>query len=113
MTKTEDSMFDEIIETRSATNGTPEADIKPDAEQEIEEAVADIVKSWREFRAVNSGSPIVQHDYNWWNCLCYLALAEDRLKDAFCGRDRSPASIRQYHRWRLRVIDGRRYRADA
>jgi len=43
----------------------------------------------------------------------YLALADSRLKEAFCGRDRSPLSISQYHKWRLKMINGRRYRADA
>ena len=111
-------MFDEVKVTKvEMVNGKPkvtdEQTVRETDAKEVEAAMADIVRSWREFRAVNSDSPIVQHDSNWWRCLCYLALAEDRLKEAFCGRDRSPASIRQYHKWRLRMIDGRRYRADA
>lgn len=49
----------------------------------------------------------------WWRALEYLALADSRLKECFCGRDRSPASVRLYHRFRLKMIDGRRYRTDA
>ena len=113
MAKTEDSLFDEIIETRIAPEGTLEASFKPDAEQEVEIAVADIVRSWRDFKDANGDYPIAVWGYQWWKCLCYLALAEDRLKEAFCGRDRSPASIKQYHRWRLKMIDGRRHRTDA
>jgi hypothetical protein len=113
MAKTEDSLFDEIVETRIATDGTLEAGLKPDAEQEIENAVADMMRSWRDFKDANGDYPIAVWGYQWWKCLCYLALAEDRLKEAFCGRDRSPASIRQYHKWRLKMIDGRRYRTDA
>jgi hypothetical protein len=42
MAKTEDSLFDEIIETRIAPDGTLESGLKPDAEQEMEDAVADM-----------------------------------------------------------------------
>ena len=42
MAKTEDSLFDEIVETRVAPDGTLEASLRPDAEQEIENAVADM-----------------------------------------------------------------------
>jgi hypothetical protein len=42
-----------------------------------------------------------------------LALAEDHLKEQFLGRDRSPKSIAQYHRWRLSLCDGRPFRANA
>lgn len=113
MAKTEDSLFDEIVETRIAPDGTLEAGLKPDAEQEIENAVADMMRSWRDFKDANGDYPIAVWGYKWWKCLCYLALAEDRLKEVFCGRDRSPASVKQYHRWRLKMIDGRRYRTDA
>jgi len=113
MAKTEDSLFDEIVETRIALDGTLEASLKPDAEQEMEDAVADMVRSWKEFKDANGDYPIAVWGYQWWRALCYLALAENRLKDSFCGRDRSPASIKQYHKWRLKMIDGRRYRTDA
>jgi hypothetical protein len=68
---------------------------------------------WKEFRDVNTSGPIAIWGWQWWKCLCYLALAEDRLKKAFCDRDRSPASMKQYHNWRLKMIDGWRYRTDA
>ena len=113
MAKTEDSLFDEIVETSIAREGTLEASLKTDAEQEMEDAVADIVRSWKDFKDANRDYPIAVWGYEWWKCLCYLALAEDHLKEAFCGRDRSPASMKQYHKWRLKIIDGRRYRADA
>jgi hypothetical protein len=106
--ETVDSLFDEIIETRIAPDDALEASLKPDAEQEMENAVADMVRSWTEFKEVNGEYPIAVWGYNWWRCLSYLALAEDRLKQAFCGRDRSPASIRQFHCWRLKMIEGRR-----
>jgi hypothetical protein len=113
MAKTEDSLFDEMVETRIAPDGTLEAGLKSDAEQEMENAVADMARSWREFRDLNVKGPYVIHDYAWWKALVYLSLAEDRLKEAFCGRDRSPASIRQYHKFRLKMITGKRYRTDA
>ena len=112
MAKTEDSLFDEIVETRITPDGRVEASLKPDAEQEMEDALADMLRSWKDFKDANRDYPIAVWGNQWWKCLCYLALAEDRLKEAFLGRDRSPASIRQYHRWRLKMINGRRYRAD-
>jgi hypothetical protein len=113
MAKTEDSLFDEIVRTEVKSDGTVEASLKPDAEQEMEDSVADLLRCWKDFKDANGDYPIAVWGYNWWKCLCYLALAEDRLKEAFCGRDRSPASIKQYHKWRLKMIDGRRYRTDA
>jgi len=108
-----DSMFDEIAEVTVKPDGTVEASLVEDAAQEMENAVADMARSWREFRDVNADGPIAIHDYAWWKALVYLSLAEDRMKTAFCGRDRSPRSIRQYHKFRLKMIAGRRYRTDA
>ena len=113
MAKTEDSLFDEIIETRIAPDGTVEASFKPDAEQDMKDALAHMLRSWKDFEDANGDYPIAVWGHQWWKCLCYLALAEDRLKEAFCGRDRSPASMKQYHKWRLKMIDGRPYWADA
>src|SRR5271170_7695015 len=110
MEKIEDSLFDEIVETRIAPDGTLEAKLKdPDANEEMELAVGDMVRSWREWRDLNSEGPIAVHTYGWWKALMYLSLAEDRLKTAFTAGDRSPASIRQYHKFRLKMITGKRY----
>jgi hypothetical protein len=35
-----------------------------------------------------------------WKALQWLALADSRLKDLFCGRDSSPRSIAMYHKYR-------------
>jgi hypothetical protein len=113
MMEKNESLFDEIVRTEVKPDGTVEASLAPDAAQEMEAAVADLVRSWKDFKDANGDYPIAVWGYNWWKCLCYMALAEERLKEAFCGRDRSPASIKQYHRWRLKMIDGRRYRTDA
>lgn len=84
--------------------------------EEVENAVADFVQRHRQFREANS-RPDIATDPNagiqWWRALEYLALADSRLKECFCGRDRSPASVRLYHRFRLKMIDGRRYRTNA
>jgi hypothetical protein len=114
MAKTEDSLFDEIIETRIAPDGTVEATLKPDAAQEMEACVADIVKAWKDFKDANGDQyPIAVWGYAWWKALVHLALAEDHLKEQFLGRDRSPKSVAQYHRWRLSLCDGRPFRANA
>jgi hypothetical protein len=112
--KTVDSMFGEIVETKISSDGKLEVvALAPDAEQEKEDAVADMVKSWKDFKDANGDYPIAVWGYQWWRALMHLSLAEDRLKEAFLGRDRSPASVKQYHKWRLKMIDGRRYRTDA
>jgi hypothetical protein len=114
MAKTEDSLFDEIVETRIAPDGTVEATLVEDAAQEMAASLADMVKAWKDFKDANGDQyPIAVWTYNWWKALVYLALAEDHLKEQFLGRDRSPASIKQYHRWRLSLCDGRPFRANA
>ena len=112
--ETVDSMFDEIIETRVGADGKLEAGLKPDAAQEMEASVADMVKAWKDFKDANGDQyPIAVLTCNWWKALVYLALAEDHLKEQFLGRDRTPASIKQYHRWRLSLCDGRPFRTNA
>jgi hypothetical protein len=107
-------MFDEIVQTEIKADGTVEVSLVEDSAQE--NAVADFVRSWRRFNeidasvAATSGANL---GVEWWRCLEYLALADSRLKDAFCGRDRSPRSIKQYHKYRLKLIDGKHYRTDA
>jgi hypothetical protein len=112
----DETLFDEIITTRLAPDGKLEASLKPDfaAAQEMEASVADMVKAWKDFKDANGDQyPIAVWTYNWWKALVYLALAEDHLKEQFLGRDRSPKSIAQYHRWRLSLCDGRPFRANA
>ena len=109
----DETIFDEIVRTEIKPDGTVEASLKPDAEQEMESAVADIVRCWKDFKEINGDYPIAAWGYEWWKRLCYLALAEDHPKEAFCWRDRSPVSVKQFHRWRLKLLDGRPYRADA
>jgi hypothetical protein len=45
--------------------------------------------------------------------LQWLALADAKLKDLFCGRDRSPESIKRYHAYRPQLIEGGASKADA
>jgi hypothetical protein len=103
-------MFDEVIETSVKPDGEVEVKLVSPSAEEMEHAVADFVRSWREFRILD---PLRYGDTGWWQSLQYLALADERLKEIFCGTDRSPASVKQYHRWRLHLADGRRYRTDA
>lgn len=107
-------MFDQITETRIEPDGKVTVTNVP--AEEVENAVADFVWSVREFGDLNSRGDIAT-DLNagtrWWRALEYLALADSRLRKCFCGRDRSPASVRLYHRFRLKMIDGRRYRTNA
>lgn len=111
--ETVDSMFDEIIETHVAPDGTLEANLKPDDAQEMELAVVEMQKAWKDFRDINADGGIAAWGYQWWKSLMWLSCAENRLKEAFCGRHRDPASINQYHRFRLRVIWNKPMKADA
>ena len=112
-----ESMFDEVVETHVGKDGSVEAKLVSPSAEEMEEAVADFVKSAREFRDLNSRPDAATAPERpgilWWRALEWLALADSRLKDVFCGRDRSPRSIRQFHKFRLKMIAGRRYRTDA
>ena len=79
-------------------------------------AIADLVRSFRDFsaimeRGVNPTDPL--RSLGWWRVLEYLALAESRLKEAFICGDRSPASIRQYAKFKSKMLEGKRYRPDA
>ena len=113
-------MFDEVKEVRVETvNGKPkitdEQMVLGDA-KEMEEAIADLVRSFREFsvfneRSVDPTDPL--RSIGWWRALGYLALAETRAKDCFLGRHRDPASVRQYAKFRSKMIEGKRYRPDA
>ena len=112
----DETLFDEIVTTRIAPNGTLEPSVKTDfaAAQEMEISVAEMQSAWADFKKANGDQyPIAVWTYNWWKALVYLALAEDHLKEQFLGRDRSPKSIAQYHRWRLSLCDGRPFRANA
>jgi hypothetical protein len=52
-----DSMFDEIIETHVAPDGTVEATLVNDTAQEMESAVAEMTKAWRDFRDADVEAP--------------------------------------------------------
>ena len=54
MAKTKDSLFDEIVETRIAPDGTVEASLKPDAEQEMENAPSPTWSSGKDFKDANA-----------------------------------------------------------
>jgi hypothetical protein len=109
----DEPLFDEIVRTEVKPDGRVEASLVEDPVQEMEASVADMVKAWQDFKVTNVDYPIAVWGYEWWQALVHLALAEDHLKEQFLGRDRSPASVRQYHRWRLSLCDGRPFRANA
>ena len=109
----DETMFDEIVRTEIKPDGTVEASLVENSAQEMEVAAADMVRSWKDFKNASPDYPKGAWSYQWWKALVYLALAEDHLKEQFLGRDRSPKSIAQYHRWRLSLCDGRPFRANA
>ena len=114
------TLFDEITEVKMV-NGKPmvsdeQATRDMEAAKEMEDAVADLIHSFKSFtnimeRGVNPTDPV--NSIAWWRCLEFLALAESRCKEAFILGDRRPASIRQYAKFRSKMLEGNRYRPDA
>jgi hypothetical protein len=102
-------MFDEIVRTEFKADGSVEVELVNDDAQELECAVIDLKKSWRRFREIDASVAATsgaQLGIEWWRSLQYLALADSRVKEAFIGGDRSPRSIRLYHQYKLRLIEG-------
>src|ERR1700741_1593990 len=113
-------MFDEVTTTKvEIVNGKPrvsdEQAIREMEAKELADSLAEFVREWREFErlrvdlATDYGRPGII----WWRNLQCLALAESRFKEAFIQGDRSPRSIQQFHRIKLKMLLGRRYRTDA
>jgi len=110
------NLFDEEISTLIKSDGTVEQkrmlldDILHS--EEAESAVADFLTSWKRFDKLRDDG-IGHHANSWWVALELLALADSRLKTVFTGDRRDPVSLKQYHKYRGKLIDGRRYRTDA
>ncbi len=106
------TMFDEIVRTEIKPDGTVEASLVENPAQDMDDAVKEMARCWKDFNDANPEYPMGVWSYQWWKALVHLALAEDHLKEQFLGRDRSPASIKQFHRWRLSLCDGRPFRTN-
>jgi len=89
-----------------------EPELPPPTPEQVERAVAEFVRSAKNFARVNGGSARFSSS-EWWQELQWLALADADLKTIFCGRDRSPRSIQQFLKYKLKMIEGKRYRSDA
>src|ERR1700722_9156005 len=115
--KTADSMFDEIVETNILPDGEVDVKLLDNPAQEMENAIAEFITSAREFfdsdTKLQCETDPTRAGILCWRRLEWLALADSRLKEAFCGRDRSRDSIALYHNYRLKLLDGKRYRTDA
>jgi hypothetical protein len=110
------NLFDEEIATLIKTDGTAEQKrtLLDDMLQseEAENAVEDFLTSWKRFDKLKDSG--IDHRANsWWVALEFLALADSRLKAVFTGDRRDAVSIKQYHKYRSKLIDGKRYRTDA
>jgi len=115
-----ETMFDEVKKVHvEMVNGKPrisdEQTIRQMEAKELEDALAEFMREWRTWSEMR---PECALDYErpgiiWWRNLQCLALAESRFKEAFIQGDRSPRSIQQFHRFKLKMVSGRRYRTDA
>jgi hypothetical protein len=117
-----ETMFDEVKEVHvEMVNGKPrvtdEETIAQMDAQEMESAVAELTQAWRRFREYDRRHPDAaldpEHGLYWWRLAEYLMLANNRTKDAFLGRHRDPASVRQHDKFRRKMLLGQRYRTDA
>ena len=116
-------MFDEVSQVTVQPDGkvetkkliSDEQTIREMEAKELADSLAEFVREWREFErlrldlATDYGRPGIL----WWRSLQCLALAESRFKEAFIQGDRSPRSIQQFHRLKLKMATGLRYRSDA
>jgi hypothetical protein len=109
-------MFDEEIQTLVKSDGTVEQKrIMLDdmlQSEEAESAVEEFLTSWKRFDKLKEAE--IDHRANsWWVALELLALADSKLKAVFTGDRRDPASVKQFHKYRGKLIDGKRHRTDA
>jgi hypothetical protein len=100
-------LFDEIVVTKLPP-------VEDAAATEMREAIEEFLKSAERFRELNS------HNMNWWSvgdpwwkAMQWLTISDTRLKQAFCGDNRSRSSIRLYHEYRQRLLVGVPYRTNA
>jgi hypothetical protein len=114
-----ESIFDEVVETHvKLVDGkhvvvTDEKTIAQMDASAMAEAVNDFAFWAKKFRDSNGGDPRHGRANGWWVNLQWLALADAKLKDLFCGRDRSPESIKRFHAYRLQLIECGSSKADA
>jgi len=106
-------MFDEIISTTIHENGKAEVEVElpPPTPEQVERAVAEFVRSAKNFARVNGGSTRFSSN-EWWQELQWLALADADLKTIFCGPDRSPRSIERFQKYRETILLLKRYKAE-
>jgi hypothetical protein len=116
-----ETIFDEVKEVHvemvnSKPRVTDEETIAQMDAHEMENACADLVHSWRRFKEIDDrpgAATDPNQEVEWWRRLDALGLADGSLKERFLGRDRSPASIRHYAKFRRKMVLGERYRTDA
>ena len=114
---TVDSMFDEITEVHVKPDGTVEAQLVGGSAEEMENAVGEFVRSWRRWKEIDPAmatSPRPHRHRSGGEPPEWLMLADNRMKDAFCGRDRSKRSIALYQEYKLTLIERqKRLKTDA
>jgi hypothetical protein len=116
-------IFDEVSQVTVQPDGkvdtkkliSDEQAIREMEAKELEDALSEFMREWRTWSEMR---PECATDYGrpgiiWWRNLQCLALAESRLKEAFIQGHRSPRSAQLFQRYKLKMIDGKRYRTDA
>ena len=81
----------------------------PSAEQEMAEAIEELQYSWKRFKEMDKRPNAPHHPAHrieWWRAVDALGIADGRCREAFCGRDRSPANIQLFAKWRDHWLTG-------
>ena len=83
--------------------------------KELEEAIAEFLWAWKQFQNLRPESATDYHNVGlaWWKTIDALALGASRFKEAFIQGDRSPNSIRCFHKFRVKMLLGKRYTVEA
>jgi hypothetical protein len=106
-------MFDEIIRYNAAPK--PEKHLTED-EEKMNAAVRAFLVAEQHFQRMDAHPLKVSKkevNFRWWTALEDMYAADKALWHLFCGPDKSLRSNMQYAQFRLRLVTGVPFRADA
>ena len=112
-----ESLLDELVETTFKPDEEGEVKTVEGDAKEMQEASDELLQAGKRFRDFDTRHPGAaldsEHALRWWRLCEFLMLANNRTKDVFLGRDRSPRSVRQHDKFRRTLLLGEPYRTDA
>jgi hypothetical protein len=117
-------MLDEVSEVSVQPDGkvktkkpiSDDQTIREMQAKELEESIAEFLWAWKKYIELrpDCATDLSSAASNiWWKTIDALALANSRFKEAFILGYRHPESIAQFHKFKLKMILGKRYQVDA